>query len=130
MERWMGLTTKSSLSAIVLLAFVAQNISSQLFITAVPSCRYLLNVNYTFGIGALFPLRATRELSSPQVFRAILVLGTLMYLLLAIWGLASRIGLFRLRNWARNSTIVFSALFILMGGFGGLGALVLLISLP
>jgi hypothetical protein len=56
------------------------------------------------------------------------VLGTLIYLLPAIWGLASSIGLFRLRNWARISTTLFSVLLIPMGAFEGLGALVLLIS--
>jgi hypothetical protein len=50
-------------------------------------------------------------------FRGILALGSLLYLLPAIWGIASGIGLFRMKNWARISTIVFSVLLILMGGF-------------
>ncbi len=42
-----------------------------------------------------------------------------------VWGIATSIGLFRLREWARISIIVFSVLLILMSGFCGLMFLVM-----
>jgi len=56
----------------------------------------------------------------PTFLKAIMALVSLMYLLPAIWGIASGIGLFRSKNWARISTIVFSVLLLLMGGFSAL----------
>jgi len=55
---------------------------------------------------------------SPMFFKAIMALVLLIYLVLALWGILTSIGLLRLKNWARISTIVFSVLLILMGGFG------------
>jgi hypothetical protein len=63
--------------------------------------------------------------ASPAFFKMILFMGVLMYVLPAIWGICTSIGLFRLRNWARLSIIVFSVLLILMFGFGGLIAFLL-----
>ena len=48
---------------------------------------------------------------------AMLVMGGAIYFLPGVWGLLSGIGLIRLKNWARISTIVFGALLILLGGF-------------
>jgi hypothetical protein len=62
---------------------------------------------------------------SPMFFKVILLLSSLMYILPAIWGIVTSVGLFRLRNWARVSTIVFSALLILVSGFGGLVSLLM-----
>jgi len=54
-----------------------------------------------------------------------------MYIGPAVWGILTSIGLFRLKNWARISVIVFSVLLILMSAFSGLGLLVLpVISVP
>jgi len=60
----------------------------------------------------------------PMLFKVILLFASLMYFLPAIWGIVTGIGLWRLKNWARMSTIVFSVLLILMGGFTGLVSLV------
>jgi hypothetical protein len=61
----------------------------------------------------------------PAFVKIILLFSALMLLLPAIWGIISSIGLFRLKNWARISTIVFSVLLILMGGFGLLASLLM-----
>jgi hypothetical protein len=67
---------------------------------------------------------------SPIFFKVILLLVSLMYLLPAIWGIVTGIGLWRLKNWARISVIVFSVLLILMGCFSGLMTLVVPIPPP
>ncbi len=69
--------------------------------------------------------RSNQFPGSPVLFRVIFLLASLMYLLPAIWGILTGIGLWRLRNCARISTIVFSVLLVLMGGFGGLTSLVM-----
>ncbi|ABF39277.1 hypothetical protein Acid345_0272 [Candidatus Koribacter versatilis Ellin345] len=61
---------------------------------------------------------------APQLpMSALMAIVFVMYLVPAIWGLASSIGLWRLKNWARISTIVFAVLLCMFGVFGGLGAL-------
>ena len=57
---------------------------------------------------------------SPQVFRATFLLAALVYILPAVWGIVTSIGLFRLKEWARISMIAFSVLLIVMSSFGGL----------
>jgi len=57
---------------------------------------------------------------SPAFFKIILVFAALMYLLPAVWGVLTGIGLWRLKNWARISIIVFAVLLSVMGGFAGL----------
>jgi hypothetical protein len=61
----------------------------------------------------------------PAFVKIIFLFAALMLLLFAIWGIISSIGLFRVKNWARVSTIVFSVLLILMGGFGLLVSLLM-----
>jgi hypothetical protein len=68
--------------------------------------------------------------SSPASLKAMFFLAILMYVLLAVWGISSSIGLFRLRNWARISTILFSVLLAVMGGFSGLGTLLVAAFFP
>lgn len=60
----------------------------------------------------------------PGFFKLIMVLAALMYLLPAIWGIVTSIGLFKLKEWARISIIVFSVLLIGIAGSGGLMFLV------
>jgi hypothetical protein len=62
---------------------------------------------------------------SPAVFKVVMVLAAMLYVLPAIWGIATSIGLFRLSNWARISIIVFSALLVLIGSFSALSTLVI-----
>jgi hypothetical protein len=64
---------------------------------------------------------------SPAFFRTILFLVPLFYLVPAAWGITTSVGLFRLRNWARISIIVFAALLAIFGLFGMLGALVMFV---
>jgi hypothetical protein len=47
---------------------------------------------------------------------------SLFYVLPAIWGIVTVVGLFRLRNWARISILVFSVLLLVMSLFGLLTA--------
>jgi hypothetical protein len=66
----------------------------------------------------VMPIPSQGDAQIPAGFgKAIFILGSLVYLLPAIWGIASGIGLWGMKNWARISTIVFSVLLLLMGGF-------------
>jgi hypothetical protein len=67
---------------------------------------------------------------SPMFFKVIIVGVVLIYLLLALWGILTSVGLLWLKNWARVSIIVFSVLLILMNGFGALLSLSVPFSLP
>jgi hypothetical protein len=68
---------------------------------------------------------STNSPFSPQFFKIMMVGAAFAYILPAAWGIATSIGLFRLKGWARISIIVFSVLLILMCGFGGLMFLVI-----
>jgi hypothetical protein len=61
---------------------------------------------------------------SPTAFKALMAAASLVYLLPAIWGIVTAVGLWNLKNWARISIIVFSVLLILTGGFAGLTMLI------
>ncbi|MGO8796663.1 MAG: hypothetical protein ACLQLC_17710 [Candidatus Sulfotelmatobacter sp.] len=60
------------------------------------------------------------EFGSPTVFKGLLLVSSLFYFLPGIWGILTSIGLWRLKNWARISTIVFAVLLVTMGFFSGL----------
>ena len=53
----------------------------------------------------------------PAFVAAMMGAMSIFYFLLAAWGISSSIGLFRLKNRARISTIVFSVLLALIGLF-------------
>jgi hypothetical protein len=57
---------------------------------------------------------------SPAIMKLIMLLGSLFYVLPGIWGIVTSVGLFRLKNWARISIIVFAVILVLTSGFGGL----------
>jgi hypothetical protein len=59
----------------------------------------------------------------PEFFKTILLLMPFFYILPAIWGIVTSIGLFQMKNWARISIIVFAALLTLGGFFGSIGAI-------
>ncbi|MGD0507410.1 MAG: hypothetical protein ABSA27_06420 [Terriglobales bacterium] len=92
----------------------------------------LLGSAFTFAMGILMlvvmimaPVSRSNPLpASPTFFKVMLLLASLVYLLPAVWGIVTGIGLWRLKNWARISIIVFSFLLILMGAFSGLMTLV------
>lgn len=73
----------------------------------------------------IVPMPAEGLPNSPPFFRTVLLFGALIYVVPAIWGFFSSIGLLRLKNWARISLIVFSVLLIFIAGFGGLVSLVI-----
>ena len=91
---------------------------------------------FTFAVGILVVLAmilapappSNQFPGSPIFFKVILSAVSLMYVLPAVWGVLTGIGLWRLKNWARISMIVFSALLILMGGFSG--SLSLVVPIP
>jgi hypothetical protein len=58
----------------------------------------------------------------PMFYKILRIAGPLFYALPAVWGIVTAVDLLRLRNWARISTIVFSVLLIVFGGFGMLTA--------
>lgn len=65
----------------------------------------------------------------PAFFTIAMVMGSIFYFLLGAWGISTGIGLFRLKNWARISIIIFSILLALMSAFSMLMS-VLMIFLP
>jgi hypothetical protein len=70
-----------------------------------------------FGIlTGVLPFVMSQTASEPPP-TGLLVIAGAVYFLPGVWGLLSGIGLIRLKNWARISTIVFGALLILFGGF-------------
>ncbi len=78
------------------------------------------------GVMVLVPSGHAQQFpGSPAMFKVLMATASLVYLLPAIWGIATAIGLWRLKNWARISIIVFSVLLILMGGFTGLIMLIM-----
>jgi uncharacterized membrane protein (DUF2068 family) len=60
---------------------------------------------------------------SPIPMPALMAICVAMYLFPAVWGLITGVGLWRLRNWARISTIVFAVILCFFGAFGCLTAL-------
>lgn len=64
----------------------------------------------------------------PGFFKVMMALMSLFYLGLAVWGIVTSIGLFRLKEWARISMIVFSVLLIAISAFGGL--MIMIIPFP
>ncbi len=95
----------------------------------------LLGSALTLGLGVLVifilfffaPTRANFSgvTAAPKV---IFVMGALVYILPAIWGIITSIGLLCLKNWARISIIIFSVILIFMGVIAGL--IMLLMPLP
>ncbi len=72
------------------------------------------------------PLSPAAQFPGSPVFMKLMFAGlSLMYVLPAIWGILTSVGLFRLKNWARISTIVFSVLLIVIGAFSVLLTLVM-----
>ncbi len=95
----------------------------------------LLGSALTLGLGVLaifilFFFAPTRANFSGVAAapKAIFVMVALVYILPAIWGVITSIGLFLLKNWARISIIVFSVILILMGAL--VGVVMLLMPLP
>jgi hypothetical protein len=81
----------------------------------------------TLGVGVLVlvvmtlaPPHLEEFPAAPAYFKLLLAIGAMFYLLPAIWGIVTSVGLFRLSKWARISIIVFSCLLILISGFSGL----------
>jgi hypothetical protein len=89
--------------------------------TLIGSGLMLLMGILTLVLMMLAPLPSSTQAQAPPAFmRAIFFFLFLMYLLPAVWGIATGVGLFRLKNWARISTIVFSVLLIGASCFAGL----------
>ncbi len=87
--------------------------------------------------GMVFALQSTpveppKDFPLPAVYlKAFMMLMPLVYVLPAIWGICTGIGLLRLKNWARISIIVFGGLLAVFGLFGAFGALIMsLVTLP
>src|SRR5262252_7423540 len=84
-----------------------------LAIVALLGSALVICVGLLTGVAAFSIPRSQPALSAAPVFAVAIV----VYVLPGIWGLLSGIGLLRLKNWARISTIAFGALLILLGGF-------------
>jgi hypothetical protein len=93
----------------------------------------LIGSAFELLLGALFvlvallaPIPSAPEIPySPAYFKAMFWGIAIFHALLAAWGILTGIGLFRLKEWARISTIIFSVLLILQSSFGLLLALVM-----
>lgn len=98
----------------------------------------LLGSACTFALGILMLVvmvfapvsRASQFPGSPTAYKLMLGFASLMYLLPAVWGIVTGIGLWRLKRWARISIIIFAALLTLMGAFAGLTTLVIPMPVP
>jgi hypothetical protein len=90
----------------------------------------ILLLGLVMAIAMMFvPIPSSGQLpASPTFMRVVFLLLSLLYLLPAGWGIATSVGLFRLKNWARVSMIIFAVLLSAMGLFTGLGSL--LITIP
>ncbi|HWZ83290.1 MAG TPA: hypothetical protein VNW47_11725 [Terriglobales bacterium] len=85
----------------------------------------LLMAAFMMVIPFLVPMFKTSQFpGSPTAFKSLMLISALIYVLPAAWGIATAIGLFRLKEWARISIIVFSVLLILTGACMGLGIVV------
>jgi hypothetical protein len=86
----------------------------------------LLGSLLLFGLGVLVivamlvarPSNAEQIGRMPQSF--LIAMFLIVYLAPAVWGIATSIGLFRLKPWARISMLIFSALLAGMGCLSGL----------
>jgi len=65
------------------------------------------------GFSILGTVIVSREGSMPRIVRDAMACGVVLQSGFATWGIASGIGLLRLREWARISLLVFSALLLL-----------------
>lgn len=74
---------------------------------------------------AFAPVAASAQLPSPVFVKVMLVFVSLMYLVPGGLGVFTGIGLWRLRNWARISILVFSVLLMCMAVFSGLLTMVI-----
>lgn len=82
----------------------------------------LLGSLLTFGFCALMALSLSLAGSRGQLppdARLGLIMAIGMFAVLGVWGTTTSIGLFRLRNWARISIVVFAVLLALMGLMAG-----------
>jgi len=88
---------------------------------------FLMGVGVTLVV-LLVPLPQTKEFpGSPAFFKSMMLMSAFMYILPAVWGIVTGIGLFRLREWARISMIVFSVILTLVSGCMVLGSLLFFI---
>jgi hypothetical protein len=75
-----------------------------------------------------FRPRPTPAPLAPGSLRAITVAMDLVWLGFSAWGIATAVGLFRMRNWSRRSVLTFSGLLIFFGGLAALN--VAMVPLP
>lgn len=61
------------------------------------------------------PSSAGVDPAMQPMLKVVMVLAALFFAAFAAWGIASSVGLFRLRQWARVSTLVFSGMLIFFG---------------
>ena len=70
-------------------------------------------ITLVFGVLMVFVvLFASQQPPQPAFVRGILAFSLALYLGFGIWGTASGVGLLRLRQWARISTLVFSGMLL------------------
>jgi hypothetical protein len=80
------------------------------------------------AIGFKPPSQSNQLPGSPLAYKLLLLTASLFYLLPAIWGIVTGIGVWKLKNWARISMIVFSVLLVMTTCFSAL--MILVIPMP
>jgi hypothetical protein len=77
----------------------------------------LLGSLATLLLGCLMLLAAVfaRHSSTPTPGSGVMIFSSLMFFLPAAWGIATSIGLFRLKHWSRISILIFAGLLAFMG---------------
>jgi hypothetical protein len=86
---------------------------------------------FMLAVMAFAPVPGSSQFPVPPIlFKVILLSVALVYLLPAVWGIFTGIGLWRLKYWARISMIVFAVLLTMMAGFAVLTSLVVPFPVP
>lgn len=88
-------------------------------LSMIGSILILLTAVLTAALSRRLPpnLEHANPLTNPSI-RSFMMFVVLFTIAWAVWGIATSIGIFRLKNWARLSTLVFSVLLVSGGIFG------------
>jgi hypothetical protein len=85
----------------------------------------------TLALGVMMPIsmamapRPVGPAAPPFPMMAFGIVMAVIFAAFAAWGIVTAIGIFRRRNWARISIMIFAGLLAIMGVFGGVAALVM-----
>jgi hypothetical protein len=84
-------------------------------ITAVLQVLGSLLTLVTAGAMAFLPNFAPKNHAQPQMSSGLFLVMWVMYLIFAVTGLATAVGIFQLKRWARYSTLIFAVILVGLG---------------